>query len=110
MRIASWNINSIRLRINQVLRLVDEKKIDLLCLQETKTPDEHFPQNALKDIGLEYQYFRGEKSYNGVAIVSRSKFTDCGYVNWCNKDDCRHIYIKLKTLCHLLKLDVNIKK
>ena len=42
-----------------------------------------------------YQYFRGEKSYNGVAILSKLKFEENGYINWCNKDDCRHISVKL---------------
>ena len=95
MKIATWNINSLRLRIQHVLRFIKEQKIDILCLQETKTPDEFFPRDELEKIGFKHQYYRGEKSYNGVAIISKFKFTDTGYLNWCEKDDTRHIYIKL---------------
>ena len=70
MRIATWNINSVRLRLPQVLKLVEDKKIDLLCLQETKTQNEFFPSEEFSKIGMKYQYYRGEKSYNGVAILS----------------------------------------
>jgi len=95
MRIATWNINSIRLRIQQVLRFVKEQDIDILCLQETKTPDENFPSKEFLKLGYNNQYFRGQKSYNGVAILSKLKFEENGYINWCNKDDCRHISVKL---------------
>ena len=94
MRISTWNINSIRLRLQQVLHFIKEKNIDVLCLQETKTTDENFPIEAFRQIGFTFQYFRGEKSYNGVAIISKFEFTDTGYINWCKKDDARHIYVK----------------
>jgi len=96
MRIATWNINSVRLRLPQVLRFIKEQNIDVLCLQETKTEDEYFPSDDFKKIGMEYQYFRGEKSYNGVAILSKIKFTDNKYINWYNKDDTRHASVKFK--------------
>ena len=95
MRIATWNINSIRLRINQVLQFIKENEIDVMCLQETKTQDENFPSDELLKNGMKHQYFRGEKSYNGVAIVSKIKLHENGFVNWCNKNDCRHISVKL---------------
>ena len=75
-----------------------EQDIDVLCLQETKTPDEFFPRDELEKIGFKHQYYRGEKSYNGVAIISKFEFTDTGYFNWCEKDDTRHIYIKLNII------------
>ena len=96
MRIATWNINSVRLRLHQVLTFIKEQNIDLICLQETKTPDEHFPSEDFKKIGMEHQYFRGEKSYNGVAILSKIKFTDNKYINWHGKGDTRHVLVKLK--------------
>ena len=96
MRIATWNINSIRLRIQQILRFVKEQDIDVLCLQETKTQDKYFPKDVLKDCGFKHQYFKGEKSYNGVAIISKFEFTDTGFINWCKKQDTRHIYVKIK--------------
>jgi exodeoxyribonuclease-3 len=95
MKIATWNINSVRLRIEQVLKFTNDKNIDLLCLQETKTEDQFFPSDDFLKIGMKYQYFRGEKSYNGVAILSKIKFQEKEHINWCNKGDCRHISIKL---------------
>ena len=101
MRIASWNINSVRLRLQNVLRFIKEQNIDVMCLQETKSPDEYFPQNEFEDAGFKSQFFRGEKSYNGVAILSKIKFTDNGYVNWCKKNDTRHIYVELNNTIQL---------
>ena len=95
MRIATWNINSVRLRIAHVLRFIKEQNIDVMCLQETKTPDENFPSVDFAKAGMKHQYYRGQKSYNGVAIFSKYEFTDTGYVNWCKKDDTRHIYVKI---------------
>ena len=95
MRVATWNINSVRLRLKHVLRFIKEQNIDVMCLQETKTPNDFFPSKDFDKIGFVHQYFRGEKSYNGVAIVSRFEFTDPGYVNWCKKNDTRHIYVKI---------------
>ena len=69
MRIATWNINSVRLRIQHILRFVKEYDIDIMCLQETKTQDEFFPKDELEKCGFKYQYYRGEKSYNGAAII-----------------------------------------
>ena len=109
MRIATWNINSVRLRLQNVLRFIKEQNIDVMCLQETKSPDEYFPQNEFEDAGFKSQFFRGEKSYNGVAILSKIKFTDNGYVNWCKKNDTRHIYVELNSLKFLIlgnKLDL----
>ena len=95
MKLATWNINSVRLRIEQVLKFTNDKNIDLLCLQETKTEDQFFPSNDFLKIGMKYQYFRGEKSYNGVAILSKIKFQEKEHINWCNKGDCRHISVQL---------------
>ncbi len=95
MRIATWNINSVRLRIHQVINFLKEQEIDILCLQETKTPDEHFPSKEFNNIGFKNQYFRGEKSYNGVAILSKVKLENCKNINWCNKNDTRHISVEL---------------
>ena len=95
MIIATWNINSIRLRILQVLRFIKENNIDVICLQETKTPDEYFPKKEFEEVGFVNQYFRGEKSYNGVAILSKFNFGESSFINWCNKNDTRHISLKL---------------
>ena len=95
MRIATWNINSVRLRLEQVLRLIKDQNINIICLQETKTQDEYFPYDSFKKIGMSYQYYRGEKSYNGVAILSNFKLEDENFINWCGKNDTRHISVKL---------------
>jgi exodeoxyribonuclease-3 len=95
MKIATWNINSVRLRIAHVLRFIKEQDIDILCLQETKTQDESFPSDEFLKIGMKHLYFRGEKSYNGVGILSKIKFEENGHINWCNKGDCRHISVQL---------------
>ena len=95
MKIASWNINSVRLRIHHVLRFIKEQNIDVMCLQETKTEDQYFPSDEFSKIGMDFQYFRGEKSYNGVTIISKLNFEENGYINWCYKDDCRHVSVKL---------------
>jgi len=95
MKIATWNINSVRLRLQQVLKFVKDNNIDLLCLQETKTPDENFPSEEFVKIGLKHQHYRGEKSYNGVAILSKAKLEDKNFINWCGKNDTRHISVKL---------------
>ena len=95
MKIATWNINSIRLRSHQVLEFLKANNIDIICLQETKTPDAFFPNKDFKNAGYVFQHYRGEKSYNGVAILSKIKLKENGFVNFCEKSDCRHISVKL---------------
>ena len=94
MRLATWNINSVRLRKEIVLKLLKENKIDVLCLQETKTIDEHFPKKFFEENGYSNLYFSGEKSYNGVAIISRLKFTEIAILPIIN-DSKRHISVKI---------------
>ena len=72
MRIASWNINSLRKRQDRLFAWLDETKPDIVCLQETKCPDELFPALALQAAGYRCAY-HGEKSYNGVAILANSE-------------------------------------
>ncbi len=70
MKIATWNVNSVRSRLDHVLRWLDSTRIDVLCLQETKCVDEKFPIGPLSAAGYSAA-FVGEKSYNGVAILSK---------------------------------------
>ena len=70
--IASWNVNSLKVRLPQVLRWLDDHKPDALALQETKTQDENFPAQAFHEAGYQV-VFTGQKTYNGVAIASRSR-------------------------------------
>ncbi|MBI3419046.1 MAG: exodeoxyribonuclease III [Proteobacteria bacterium] len=96
MKIATWNINSVRLRLDLVLRLLSEEKPDILCLQETKTPDEFFPTEAFAKAGYKHQHICGMKGYNGVAILSRKPITLPQVRHWCEKQDCRHIHARLE--------------
>jgi len=75
MKVATWNVNSIRLRLEQVLAWTAATGTDVVCLQETKVVDEDFPVSEIADAGYQVAYF-GEKSYNGVAIISRHEIAD----------------------------------
>ena len=70
MKIISWNVNSVRARIENVLSYIKESKPDILLLQEIKTQEETFPKDTFRNIGYDSHIF-GQKSYNGVAIVSK---------------------------------------
>jgi exodeoxyribonuclease-3 len=97
LRIATWNINSFRLRLPLVQRLVAELAPDVICLQETKVPDALFPAQAATDLGFEHVLFRGMKSYNGVAIFSRLPMRLApDSPDWCGKTDCRHLGVWLE--------------
>ncbi|MAV10438.1 MAG: exodeoxyribonuclease III [Synechococcus sp. MED850] len=75
MKIASWNVNSVRTRLEQVLQWLDQEQPDLLCLQETKVDDPLFPLSAFEQAGWQVN-LHGQKAYNGVALVSREPLED----------------------------------
>ncbi len=75
MQIATWNVNSVRTRLEIVTQWLQRQPVDVLCLQETKVTDELFPIKAFTDLGYQV-YFSGQKSYNGVALVSRQPLED----------------------------------
>ena len=95
LTLATWNINSVRLRIDIVRRFIVEAQPDVLCLQETKSPDEHFPREAFDELGYKHQLVHGMKGYNGVAIVSRVALGESGTQSWCKRKDCRHGMVTL---------------
>jgi exodeoxyribonuclease-3 len=96
--IATWNINSLRLRQNLLDGLIATLKPDVICLQETKVPDELFPETLADKIGFPYVLKRGMKGYNGVAILSRVPITAIPDTpDWCEKNDCRHIAAQVET-------------
>ncbi len=97
MKIISWNVNSIRVRLDQVLQLLEEEKPDILCLQETKVIDDQFPIKEFKKKKY-FSYFSGIPSYNGVAIISRLAAKESLTLNFCEKNDARYISIKLGDL------------
>lgn len=75
LRIATWNVNSIRARLPVVLRWLRERKPDLLCVQELKTDDSRFPRDELESIGYT-SFVNGQPRWNGVAFISREPVTD----------------------------------
>ncbi|QDH17813.1 exodeoxyribonuclease III [Swingsia samuiensis] len=98
MRIITWNINSLRLRLPLLRKLVEEETPDIICLQETKVHDDLFPQHALDDLGLPHYLYKGMKSYNGVAIFSRYPLELVDHFpEWCGKKDCRHLAVSIGT-------------
>ncbi|BAI73276.1 exodeoxyribonuclease III [Azospirillum sp. B510] len=95
MRIATWNINSVRMRLDLLLRLMEEERPDVICLQETKVVDADFPLAPLAERGYVHAHIHGMKSYNGVAILSRLPFSSHDVQHWCGKQDCRHALARL---------------
>jgi exodeoxyribonuclease III len=94
MRIVTWNINSVRLRAPLLLEsLIKNLKPDVLCLQETKTPDEFFPHDIFDKFGFKHRHINGMKSYNGVAIVSKIPLMNPRILSRVKRDDCRHIAV-----------------
>jgi exodeoxyribonuclease-3 len=91
LRIATWNINSLRLRLPLLHKLVEALQPDVLCLQETKVDDSQFPHEGVAELGFGHEIHWGMKGYNGVAILSRLPITRVEAPEWCGKTDCRHI-------------------
>lgn len=91
LKLTTWNINSVRLRIDLVLRFLAEHRPDVLCLQETKCPDDAFPLKALRGSGYEHVVHAGQKGYNGVAILSRHPLVNRAVMGFCERQDARHI-------------------
>lgn len=75
MRIATWNVNSVRARLPRLLPWLAAQKPDVVCLQETKCEDHAFPREPIEELGYQVAHF-GQKTYNGVAILSRKRIED----------------------------------
>ena len=90
LTLATWNINSVRLRLDNVRRFIAEQQPDVLCLQETKAPDDLFPRDAFSELGYRHQLVHGMKGYNGVAVLSRRELGCSTTQSWCQREDCRH--------------------
>ncbi len=97
MKIISWNINSLRLRLPLLKTLVQTHSPDIICLQEIKVCDEDFPLLEVRALGYNFVEFCGEKSYNGVAILSKFPLQKASRIDIHNYGHKRHISAVLDT-------------
>ncbi len=91
LRVATWNVNSARLRQDQILRYLQEAAPDALCLQEIKCKTELFPGEAFAALGYGHQAVKGQPGYNGVAILSKHPLHDVDSQDFGRAGDARHI-------------------
>jgi exodeoxyribonuclease-3 len=91
LTVATWNINSVRLRIDLVAKFIKAARPDVLCLQETKCPDDRFPLKRFRRLGYEHAALNGQKGYHGVVVLSRLPFDSFNVQDFCGKQDCRHV-------------------
>ncbi len=94
--VATWNINSVRLRLPIVERFLENHRPDSLCLQETKCPNELFPREAFEKLGYRHIAIHGQKGYHGVATLSRRPIKREIARTWCEIPDCRHIGVDIE--------------
>jgi exodeoxyribonuclease III len=94
--LATWNINSVRLRQALVAKLLTDEAPDILCLQECKTPVELFPTEGFAALGYRHLVARGQKGYNGVAILSKLPVTDAGSSDFASLGHARHVAARLE--------------
>ncbi|GJM03498.1 MAG: exodeoxyribonuclease III [Rhodomicrobium sp.] len=96
LKIATWNINSIRIRLDHLANFSKEHQPDIIALQETKCSNEHFPHQALEEMGFPYRINHGEKAYNGVAILSRIPIETYGNEDFNGSQHTRHQAVEIK--------------
>lgn len=96
LKIATWNINSLRIREPLLSRFINAHKPDVLCLQETKVDDPMFPHGLVRGLGFKHVVFTGEKSYNGVAILSKRPLKQVATFDMIGNGQKRHIAAELE--------------
>jgi exodeoxyribonuclease III len=94
--LATWNINSVRLRENLVAKLMAAEAPDILCLQECKSPVDLIPLDQFRALGYAHIVARGQKGYNGVAILSKLPLTDAGERDFAALGHARHVAARLE--------------
>ena len=94
--LATWNINSVRLREGIVVRLMQEEMPDVLCLQECKSPVDKIPVERFQALGYKHMVARGQKGYNGVAILSKIPMEEAGAEDYAALGHARHIAARLE--------------
>ena len=95
MKIVSWNINSVRFRIEIVEQFLREHEPDVLCLQETKVIDADFPADAFRRLGYKHIILHGQRMHHGVAIISRVPVVEDDRLDWQANKEARHVGIRL---------------
>ena len=93
--LATWNINSVRLREGLVARLLRDEAPDVLCLQECKSPVDKIPVEQFQALGYSHMLARGQKGYNGVAILSKLPLEDAGGEDFAALGHARHVAARL---------------
>ena len=106
LSIATWNVNSVRLRLDGLRRLRQERDPDVICLQEIKVSNELFPADVVRDLGYPHLALHGQPGYHGVAVLAKQPIVLAEPIDWCGKDDCRHLRIKLESGLELHNLYV----
>lgn len=94
--LATWNINSVRLREGLVARLMEQEAPDILCLQECKSPVDKIPVEQFQALGYTHMVARGQKGYNGVAILSKLPLQDAGSEDFATLGHARHVAARLE--------------
>ena len=95
LKITTWNVNSVRFRIDLVAKFIKAVRPDILCLQETKCPDDKFPLKRFKRLGYEHVAMNGQKGYHGVVVLSRLPFDETSKRGFCGMNDSRHVSVTL---------------
>ncbi|GAW33693.1 exodeoxyribonuclease III [Roseovarius sp. A-2] len=96
LTLATWNINSVRLREGLVARLMEDEAPDILCLQECKSPVDKIPLERFQALGYTHMVARGQKGYNGVAILSKLPIEDAGDMDFAALGHARHVAGRLE--------------
>ena len=94
LKLSSWNINSVRLRVDLIERFLTLNSPDVICLQEVKCKESDFPSAFFQALGYRHIAVNGQKGYHGVAVVSRKPFVASTKKEFCNKGDARHICVE----------------
>ncbi len=95
LRIVTWNVNSVRARLDLIDRFITKNQPDILCLQEIKVQTDMFPRQWFEKRGFSHCAIHGQRNHHGVAILSRLPLADIDSRDWCNKGDARHIASRL---------------
>jgi exodeoxyribonuclease-3 len=96
LKIASWNINSVRARLAIVEKFLAAEAPDILCLQETKVCDSDFPDSMFRRLGYAYIVICGQRMHHGVAIISRVPLREEARFDWQANGEARHIGVRLE--------------